>query len=60
MAREGKQFLSGEKDVGRAVVNRVHNISLAESLPGKETFLLLSGSAIVISLGTPPYGILTI
>lgn len=42
-------FMEGKKEVGRATVNRVHGVSLAEFLTGKKrnpSFLL--GSAIVV------------
>ena len=47
MAREGDHLYRGEKEVGRAVVNRVHDFSLAESLPGKRS---LSSSCWVLLL----------
>ena len=41
MAREKELFYREENKVGMDVVNRVHDFSLAESLPGKIVFLLL-------------------
>ena len=40
-AREGACFYRAEKEVGRAIVNRVHGFSLAELLPGKKSFFLV-------------------
>ena len=46
-AREGELFYREEKEVGRALVNRVHGLSLAELLPGKESsFFVLSSVTI--------------
>ena len=47
MASEEEGFNWKEKEIGKAIVNRVLGFSLAESLPGKESFffLLSNGSA---------------
>jgi len=37
----------GEKEVGRAVVNRVHGFSLAESMPGNKRSLLLPKGCVI-------------
>ena len=61
MAREGKLFWSGEKDVGRAVVNKESTIFHWLS-PCQERSLYSSCQALLLSigLGTPPSGILTL
>ena len=59
-AREGEHFDRVEKEVARAVVNRVHGFSLAESLSRKESFFLLLGSAIVAKYESSPSGVLTL
>ena len=37
MASVGEHFYRGGKDLGRAIVNSVCDLSLAESLPGKKS-----------------------
>ena len=42
-AREGEHFYRDEKEVGRAIENRVQGVSLAEFLPGKKRVFLPVG-----------------
>ena len=51
MAREGEHIYRGEKEVGRAIVNRVHGFSLAESSPGRKRSLSFSCCALLSSQG---------
>ena len=44
-ALRDRERLNGEKkEVGRATVHRVHGFPWTESLPGKESFFLLSSA----------------
>ena len=54
-AREEQSFYREEKEFGKAVINRVHDSSLAEFLSGNESFffLLLGSANITGHAGTP-------
>ena len=62
MAREGEHFYKEEKEVGRAVANRVHGFLFAESLPGEKRSFSSFCWALLSSQGTraPPYSPLTL
>ena len=59
-AREGERFFRGEKEVRRALVNRVHGYLLVKSLSGKKRSLSSSCWALLSSQGasTPLSGLL--
>ena len=55
-AREEQSFYREEKEFGKAIVNKVHDSSLAEFLSGNESFFFLSlGSTNITGHGSTPF-----
>lgn len=56
MTREGSAFIEGNRKLeGGQRKQRVAGFSLAESLPGKESFLFLLGSALIVRHESFPF-----
>ena len=63
LGKQGKEntLYREEKEVGRALEQRVHGFSLAEFLPGnKESFFLLVDSFVVSGHESSPFGFSTL
>lgn len=57
-SKERRVFHRGEMEIGRVLINRVHDFALTESLLDKISLLL--GSAIVTGLESSPSGLPTL